>query len=151
MGFTGGGGIDSRMRLLKLASDFGVLNSVVLEDVPDMVFRVEANRTYCIQGTGGGIVSSGTGADCRYNLSIPAAATHGISHQGSNAVFNSADVILNLVITIPRSVHFFSVVRTAGTAGNVQLQWAQSVAVGGVTSTIRQGYSMRVFDMGENV
>jgi len=116
----------------------------------DLVLPVDANATYMMQmylGYSGGTLGS---SDLKIQWTVPASATlrYGIVriqtgsslNPGNMSRFAAADtVLLGTVVGTPQAAWAFGTLKVAGTAGNLQLQWAQNTS--SATATIIEAQS----------
>ena len=111
------------------ASDEAVDNSTTLQNDDELLLALEANSTYIISGCL--IVQSGTTPDWKASFTVPTAATIYAFFGGANdyhgQVLVSGTATVNLGgsgANVPYNVS--GVVKTGGTAGNLQFQFAQN-------------------------
>lgn len=135
-----------------------VTNSNIPINDNELFFNVGANETWVIEF--GISYTSPTAADMRFQVDWPAGATCTFSILDSDEWLgwqdntpcntNMATITNNAT---DESARIFGVMKTAGTAGTVQLQWAQNVA-NATTSTVFDGsyvnaYRLRGADYAE--
>lgn len=130
-------------------ADEAVVGSTTLQDDDDLVFAGLANKTYHIILSMIFNDSDGAGG-FKFAFTLPTGATgitgdsnvffRGTSEDSMVNNITSAQSITGLGAGTTYHAGFVVTVRMGGTAGNIQLQWAQNVASG--TTTLQKGSSM---------
>jgi hypothetical protein len=133
--------------------DQSITNSTTLTNDNDLFVPINANDSMVIEGYLHVFTGSST-PQLQMAFTIPAGATMDIGNYTDNVNGGAQETfILNtsgtstgamtiLAGDIP--VHFWGVIITGGTAGNIQLQWAQGVSSGTATTLKAKSY-MRAY------
>lgn len=125
-------------------TDLSVTSNATLASDTQLQVPVAANATYLAEAFLD--YSSATAADAQFSLSVPASATWKVAPFGllaavaatsgslETAPATSGGIVLGAnAVGVHVSARPVGWVKTAGTAGNVTVQWAQSVSTASVT------------------
>jgi hypothetical protein len=126
------GGSNPWTEITKTA-DEDVTSSITIQDDNELTFAVTANSVYVVEmyliyaNTGGAV------PDFKYKLAVPAGTTGLLHHYGLTTGNSALNLVTDLTSTNAvgagtdrRMVHTVASIFTAGTSGNVTLQWAQA-------------------------
>lgn len=136
---TGGGGVGSLSVVLKTA-DETVNASTTLQNDDALVFTAGATNSYLILAHL--YYSSAAAADIKFAFTVPAGAVIRLSHDAGRDAAGSANIPDTVVtssgtacgshtgqgVGTTRYVLLTCYVRTTGTGGSMQLQWAQNTS-----------------------
>jgi len=129
------------------ASDETVNNSDTLQDDDDLVLPVDANSTYMFI-LAGSFVTNGT-ADFHIGWTGPASATMAwnetLSSSAAARAIGASPIVQGS--TADETIFVLGWLKTVGTAGNLQLQWAQGTATV-VDTKLRAGSSLIAIKVG---
>jgi len=113
---------------------------------PDLTIALAANASYIINGYLGYANASASAGDLKYSFTAPASnttlwssiridiASGTTTIAGPNAAGTANNMTAQTSSTSDRSVHIFGTVITAGSTGNLTLNWAQNTS--NATATI---------------
>lgn len=133
---------------VRKTSDETVNNSAVLQNDDALVLAVEASSTYIVNLRV--IVNSGTGPDWKMAFTVPAGASGSVQiFEGSTP--STAAAVLQGPFSLTATLAFSTVAAdqillvqgvlvVAGTAGNLQLTWAQNAATASNTTVKTNSY-----------
>lgn len=132
------------------AADETVSASTTLQDDDDFSFSAAANSTYLVE-FGFRISENVSGSqEFKFNYTLPSGAIHCSSAAGASGLVDnecgSNDLTIDTGDTTESLSPAWSIIDIGGTAGTVQLQWAQDSASN--NTTLHQYSTMRVFKIG---
>jgi hypothetical protein len=135
-------------------ADTARTTTTTLANDPDLVLAVAATSTYRFECWVR--YTAAAGGDLKFQWTAPAGAAlkySSLHNEGGGTGFNNSDVVYALpdVVFIigagtgsERAFHMFGTLNIAGTAGNLQFQWAQNTSSASAT-TVKQ-YSRLVLE-----
>ncbi len=143
---------DGSKYIVKASPTTATSNSTVFLNDPELVFAMAANTTYYVQASINTNVSNAT-ADLKYTFTTPAGAT--INLEGVNAISATSSAYCNIIASgtscaiattavLTQRVFVHGYVTTAGTAGNLQFQFAQNVATVAASPVVNAGSFLMV-------
>jgi hypothetical protein len=146
----------SPLTLVRLTSDVGPTSSTTLANVTGLSFAVAANADYAFH-FGVLLQSTGTTGGARLGVTVPAGATvsvaaeipadgtvNNIDHEAAATTSGGILQALSLfAANVPLLARVTGIVRVAGTAGTLQLQYA--TATGATPITAKAGSSGRLY------
>ena len=146
----------SALNIVYKSADEVVNNSSALQDDNHLLFALAATGEWEFECNLW--FDSGTTPDFKFAFTSPASSTLYVANSGVNTsavAYHEAPVAVasgtsvNLETTgagTIRHVNIMGYVRTAGTSGNLQLQWAQNTANASDT-TVRRGSALKVWQL----
>lgn len=150
-GFASVGGI----AFVRKTANEGVTSSTTLQNDDHLVVALNANQTYEIEGMLY-VATDNNGHDLSLAFTVPTGATMKIGYhsvQENGATVREADVltssgtagtVVDLVTSSDNIIFLSGLVRTAGTAGDVQLQWSDDNSGGTQTVTLQTDSYIKV-------
>ncbi|SRR6266702_2197213 len=132
-------------------ADLNRASNITLTNDPDLVLTVAANATYRLECLC--IVTGVSGGDFQWGWAVPASATmryQALHNEGGATGLGNSSLVNSEVYTgfaacsgtgTNTGVQMWGEFTTAGTAGNLQLKWAQQTS-NGTATTMKAGSSL---------
>ncbi len=144
---TGGGGTTTT--ITKSANQAATQSSITMQNVTELVFAMSASKTYIIEAYIPVDTSNAT-ADLKYTVTVPTGATLNLfnnTYSTATAVITcniiaSATACTTIVNSAVNFIHMRGFVANGTTAGNFQVQFAQSTAAAASFPVIKKGSTL---------